>query len=151
VIIVPMGSGALAVSTASYFKQMKPDVKVYAIEAAYSPALIKNLKNGIWTETFDITTNEEPLLKSLIGGCAKFTFDNAEVLEDILLVNDEDAKKAVAEIAKKEKAIVEPDSAVVYAAYKNNIELFKGKKTVLIITGGNIDDDLFKEIIVNYY
>ena len=83
---------------------------------------------------------------------AKLTFEHASsCVDDILLVNDGEAKAAVAEIAKKEKVICEPDSAVVYAAYKKEIEQFAGKKVVLVISGGNIADDLFKEVIAEYY
>lgn len=150
-VIVPMGSGGMSIAIASYFKQEKPNVKVYAVEAENSPALVENLKSGIWTETFEVNSDGNPLLKSLVGGCAKLTFENAEVLEDIFLVSDEDAKIALSEIVKHEKVIVEPDSAVVYAAYKNNAEIFKGKNTVLVISGGNVDDDIFKQIILEYY
>lgn len=149
-VIVPMGSGATAVSNASYFKARKPDVKVYAVESEISPALIENLKTGIWTKNFDVPS-ENPALKSLVGGCAKYTFDNADVIEDVLLVSDEEALSAVGEIMKNEKAIVEPDSAVTYAAYKKFHNLFEGKKTVAVFTGGNIDDDVFREVVKKYY
>lgn len=151
VVILPMGSGGLAVSTASYFRQKKPSVQVYAVESDKSPSLIENLKTGIWTETFQVTAPGEPLLKSLVGGCAKLTFHNAEVLEDILLISDEEAMNATAEIMRKEKTIVEPDSAVVYAAYQKYRHLFQNKKSVVVFSGGNIDDDVFKTIVSQYY
>lgn len=150
-VIVPKGSGGMSIAIASYFKQKKPNVKVYAVEAANSPALTENLRSGVWTRTYDVTTEGEALLQSLIGGCARLTFDNSDVLEDIFLVSDDEAKKAVVEIVKKEKMIVEPDSAVVYAAYKKHSHIFKGKKTALIISGANIDDEVFKNIITEYY
>lgn len=149
-VLIPMGSGGSCVSNASYFKAKKPNVKVYGVEAENSPALIENLKNGQWTEFYDVN-DEDPLLKSLIGGVAKYTYDNAETLEDILLVNDQEAGEAVAEILHKEKAIVEPDSAVVYAAYKKYAKLFEGKKTAIVLSGGNIDDSVFKAIVDRYY
>ncbi len=151
VVIIPKGSGALATSNASYFKQRKAGVKVYAVEAESCPALTTNLKEGKWTKNFPITGTEEPLLKSLVGGCAELSYNNASTLEDILLVNDQEVKVALGEIFKKERVIVEPDSAAAYAAYKRYSHLFIGKKTVLVLTGGNIDDQLFKEIVNNNY
>lgn len=149
-VLIPMGSGGSCVSNASYFKARKPNVKVYGVEAENSPALIENLKNGAWTEFYNVN-DENPLLKSLIGGVAKYTYDNADVLEDILLVNDREAGEAVAEILREEKVVVEPDSAVVYAAYKKYAGLFAGKKTAMVFSGGNIDDSVFKAIVERYY
>ena len=115
-----------------------------------SPALLENLETGVWKKTYNVKS-DNPALKSLVGGCAKYTFDNADVIEDILLISDDEALSAVAEISKEEKTIVEPDSAVTYAAYKKFNHLFVGKKTVLVFTGGNIDNEVFKNIVQKYY
>lgn len=40
------------------------------------------------------------------------------------------------------KILVEPSSATVLAAVLKNKEKFKGKKVVLVITGGNVDIQL---------
>ena len=60
-IIVPMGSGGLAIAVASYFKQRDPSVKVYAVEASNSPSLVEFLKANRWQKTFDVLTDGEPL------------------------------------------------------------------------------------------
>lgn len=146
IVIVPMGSGGHSIACGSYFRQKKPNVKVYAVEAEYSPAIIENLKTGIWTKFYPV--EGDVLMQSLIGGAAKHTFDNVkECVDDILVVNDTDVKQAIYELAQNEKVIAEPDSAAVYAAYKRYKELFKGKKTAMVITGGNISKEVFKDIM----
>ncbi len=146
VLLVPKGSGGNVIANGSYFKQAKPDVKIYAVEPENSPALTTNLKTGVWTKFFD--TPDDAIMQSLVGGCAKNTFDNAkECIDEILLVSDDEVRDAVYELAQNEKVIAEPDSASVYAAFKRYRHLFEGKKTAMIITGGNISKDLFKEII----
>ncbi|MEG0292034.1 MAG: pyridoxal-phosphate dependent enzyme [Anaerovoracaceae bacterium] len=148
VLLVPMGSGGNTIANGSYFRQKKADVKVYGVEAENSPALIENLKTGVWTKFYDAP--EDALMQSLIGGCAKHTFDNAkECVDDVLLVSDDEVRMAIYEMAQNEKVIAEPDSAAVYAAYKRYKDLFKGKKVAMIITGGNISKDLFREIIAS--
>lgn len=145
-LLVPMGSGGNSIANGSYFRQAKPDVKVYAVEAENSPALIENLKTGVWTKFYDAP--EDAIMQSLIGGCAKNTFDNAkECLDDVLVVSDDEVRSAIYEMAQNEKVIAEPDSAAVYAAYKRYRHLFEGKKTAMIVTGGNISKDLFRDII----
>ncbi|MEG0918765.1 MAG: pyridoxal-phosphate dependent enzyme [Anaerovoracaceae bacterium] len=148
VILIPMGSGGNSIANGSYFRQKKPSVKVYAVEAENSPALIENKQAGRWTKFFNFP--KDALMQSLVGGCAKHTYDNSdECIDKVLLVNDEEVRRAVYEMAQNEKVIAEPDSASVYAAYKRYKDLFKGKKTAMIITGGNISKELFQDIIKN--
>lgn len=146
IILIPKGSGGDAIANGSYFRQAKPDVKIIAVEPENSPALTTNLQTGVWTKFFK--SPDDAIMQSLIGGCAKNTFDHAaECIDDILLVSDAEVREAIYEMAQDEKVIAEPDSAAVYAAYKRYRHMFEGKKTAMIITGGNISKELFKEII----
>lgn len=145
-IIIPKGSGGNTIANGSYLRQAKPDVKVYCVEPENSPALTTNLETGVWTKFFD--SPDDAIMQSLVGGCAKNTFDNAaECIDGILLVSDDEVRDAVYELAQNEKVIAEPDSAAPYAAFKKYRHLFEGKKTALIITGGNISKEVFKDII----
>ncbi|MBR6529766.1 MAG: pyridoxal-phosphate dependent enzyme, partial [Firmicutes bacterium] len=60
-VIIPKGSGGNSIANGSYFRQAKPDVKIYSVEAANSPALTTNLKTGVWTKFFD--SPEDALLQ----------------------------------------------------------------------------------------
>ena len=149
VVLIPKGSGGNCIANGSYFRQAKPDVKIIAVEPENSPALTTNLKTGVWTKFFD--TPEDAIMQSLVGGCAKNTFDNAkDCIDEILLVSDAEVKDAIYEMAQNEKVIAEPDSAAVYAAYKKYRHMFEGKKTAMIITGGNISKELFREIMSDH-
>lgn len=149
ILLIPKGSGGNCIANGSYFRQAKPDVRIIAVEPENSPALTTNLMTGVWTKFYD--TPEDAIMQSLVGGCAKYTFDNAEdCIDDILLVSDDEVRQAIYDMAQNEKIIAEPDSASVYAAYKKFRPLFEGKKTAMIITGGNISKELFKEIISSY-
>lgn len=146
-VIIPTGSGGDLTANGSYFKQKKPDVKVYSVEMDFSAALKTNIEQGIWTRFFP---NDHPdtIIGSLTGGCAKHTFDNFhKVCDDILLVSEEEIRQAIYDMAQDEKIICEPDSAAAYAAFKKYKELFKGKKTALYITGGNISPTVFKSVM----
>ncbi len=148
ILLLPMGSGGNSIANGSYFKQKKPNVKIYAVEAENSPALIENYENGRWTKFFNFPP--DALMQSLVGGCAKHTYDNAkDCVDEVLLVNDHEVRQAVYDMAQNEKVIAEPDSASVYAAYKRYSQKFSGKKTAMIITGGNISKPLFKDIVSN--
>lgn len=145
-VILPMGSGALSVAVGSYLKQTKPSVLVIGVESERSPAMIENLKTGVWRKFYPV--QGDPLLKSLVGGVSQLSFRHApSALDNIVLVSDEEAKLAIAELAKYEKTICEPDSAAVYAAYKKIRPSLAGKKVALVLTGGNIESSLFQEVI----
>jgi threonine dehydratase len=45
------------------------------------------------------------------------------------------------------KIIIEPSAAVPFAAVLDNPDLFAGKKTGIIISGGNAELDALKEVL----
>lgn len=146
ILLVPIGSGGLITGCASYLKERFPRVKVVGVEPDYCPAMSENLEKGRWTKFFPC--QEETILDSLVGGIAHHSFERAgELIDEILLINDGDVKEALWDMLLEEKLVVEPDSAVSYAALKKYPEKFKGKKVAMIITGSNIENQLFKDIV----
>ena len=120
------------------------------MESDESPALIENLRTGVWKKTYP--TKPGALLQSLVGGVAKHTFLNAEeCVDEILTVSDEEAGRAVTQLARYEKAVCEPDSAAAYAAYQKYKDKFAGKVVAIDLSGANIDDKIFKKLIDLYY
>ena len=69
-------------------------------------------------------------------------------VENIFRVSDKDTLTAMKDIWNNMKIIVEPSSAITFAAIRNNAEQFKGKKVGLIMSGGNVTLD---ENIWNQY
>jgi len=62
------------------------------------------------------------------------------------LVKEESIKEAIRLLWEKDNQVVEGAGAVGPAVVIENKEQFKNRKTVIIISGGNIDDKLFDEI-----
>jgi threonine dehydratase len=58
---------------------------------------------------------------------------------DILTVEEEEIVQAMRMIWERMKIIIEPSCAVPLAAILANKETFMGKKTGVILTGGNVD------------
>ena len=58
---------------------------------------------------------------------------------DILTVEEEEIVQAMRMIWERMKIIIEPSCAVPLAAILANKEIFIGKKTGVILTGGNVD------------
>ena len=59
--------------------------------------------------------------------------------EDILTAGEETIIKAMFLIWERMKIVVEPSAAVPLAVILENPGIFKGKKTGVILSGGNVD------------
>ena len=69
-----------------------------------------------------------------------------KTLEDGLVVNDEEVKSTIKVLAEHLKIIVEPGGAVAAtAALKEKIDL-NNKTVVVMISGGNIDLEMFRTL-----
>jgi threonine dehydratase len=66
-------------------------------------------------------------------------------VKDILLVSDEEIKAALKLVYERMKIVVEPSCVVPLAAVLKNKALFEGKKTGIILTGGNVNLARFNE------
>ena len=62
-----------------------------------------------------------------------------QVVADILLASDQEIIDAMRLLWTRTKLIVEPSSAVTLAAVLRNSGIFRGKRTGLVLTGGNVD------------
>jgi len=62
-----------------------------------------------------------------------------QLVKDIITVSDEEILKAMKLIFERLKIVVEPSAAVPLAAVMSRKSQFAGKKTALILSGGNID------------
>ena len=71
---------------------------------------------------------------------------NLQNLEGGISVSDEEVKKTVIFLSEHLKIVVEPGGAVAVAALLNKKINVKNKKIVVMISGGNIDLDLFSSL-----
>ncbi len=146
ILMAPISSGGLITACASYLKERYPQVKIIGVEPDYCPAMSENIEKRRWTKFFPF--EGETILDSLVGGIAHHSYERAsELVDEILFVNDEEVKEALWDLLLKEKVVVEPDSAVCYAALKKYKERFNNKKTAMIITGANVDEDFFIKLL----
>jgi threonine dehydratase len=60
-------------------------------------------------------------------------------VDEILTAKEESIIECMLLVWERMKIIIEPSSATVLAVIMENPEIFRGKKTGLIISGGNVD------------
>lgn len=139
-ILVPIGGGGVITGIGKAAKSVKPNIKIIGLQTAACPAMVASLRDDIFYETYP---TEESICDALVGGVGDIPFKMAkECIDDIILVEEEDIKKALTHLILNEKFIVEPAGAIGVGAVMKNPEQFVGKNVAIVLTGGNIDEEL---------
>lgn len=144
-ILAPIGGGGILTGISVAAKSIKEDIKVIGVQTAACPAMAAALKDEICYDTYP---SEESICDALIGGVGETPFKMAkDYIDDILVIEEDYIKEAVKFLMKKEKTISEPSGAIGVAAVMKNPQMFKGKNVAIVLTGGNIDEELMLELL----
>ncbi len=148
-IIVPIGGGGLIAGIAIAMKDKDPKVKVIGIQTESCPTMFESINAGkiIDIEMFD------SIADGVWGGIEKgsITFNIVrDFVDEILVVTEESIKIAVSILWKKEEILAEASGAFSIVPILNNPENYENKIVVCVVSGGNIDKELFDEIITQY-
>ncbi len=135
-ILTPVGGGGLLSGTAISAKAFKPLIKVYGCEPRQADDAFRSFHSGILMPSVNPSTIADGLLTSL--GPMTFEIIRHKV-DDILTVSEKSIIDAMQLIWQRMKIIIEPSSAVTLAAIIEYPEYFRGKKTGIILSGGNVD------------
>ena len=136
VIVAPIGGGGLMSGTSIVAKAINRSIQVIGAEPHNANDAWKSFRTGILTPSVNPSTIADGLLTSLSE--LTFTIIRQNV-DDIFTVTEESIISSMQLIWERMKIIVEPSSATVLAAVMENAGYFKGIKTGLIISGGNVD------------
>ena len=142
------GGGGLIAGTSTYLKYKFPNIKCYAVEPDnFDDTKISLEKNLVISVNKGLTSICDALLARQPGD---ITFAiNKKILTKGLTVTDEEVKDTIIKLAENLKLVVEPGGAVAATALlKKKIET-KNKIIVVMISGGNIDNELFSKIVKN--
>ena len=138
IIIVPVGGGGLLSGTAITINNLSSGTRVIGAEPKNADDAFRSFKTGILQPAPEPDTIADGLLTSL----GPLTFEIIKrYVDDIMVAGEESIKIAMRLIWERMKIIVEPSSAVPLAVILENREFFSGKKTGIILTGGNVDLD----------
>jgi threonine dehydratase len=142
VVMAPVGGGGLLSGTCLSTHYLSPGAMVYAAEPEGAADAVLSFKTG--------KIEKAPFVKTIADGLqttlSEKTLDIIKkYVKEILLVSEEDIKAALQLVYERMKIVVEPSSVVTLAAVLKNKDRFAGKKTGIILTGGNVDLVKFSE------
>jgi threonine dehydratase len=144
-VLIPCGGGGLSSGCALALKSRLPDVEIYAVEPADFDDTARSFEAGVRLQIDDSARSICDALQTPMPG--ELTFDiNRRLLSDVLTVTDEEVRAAIRFAFKNLKLVVEPGGAVALAAVLFGKVATAGKTTAIVLSGGNIDYELFAEI-----
>lgn len=145
-ILVPVGGGGLITGIAVAAKTISPSVKIIAVQPTASPALRDSLRDGKCYEEYDAAPT---ICDGLAGGIGKMVFEAAQnkLIDDIILVEEIETRAALRVLVETQQIVVEGSGAVGIAALLSRKIDLAGKRVAVVLSGGNIDLELLKEIL----
>lgn len=135
-ILAPVGGGGLLAGTALAAHYFGKGCKVIGGEPFTVDDAYRSLKSGRIQENTSANTVADGLRTNL--GDINFPIIKA-LVTDIIRVEEEEIVNAMKLIWERMKIIIEPSSAVPFAALMREKERFKNKKIGIILSGGNVD------------
>jgi threonine dehydratase len=136
IVVAPVGGGGLLSGTSACVKGITKNIQVIGAEPLNANDAFISFTTGVLTPSVNPVTCADGLLTSL----SELTFSVIKKNTDNILTAKEDSIiECMLLVWERMKIIIEPSSATVLAVVKENPGLFEGKKTGLIISGGNVD------------
>ena len=146
-IMVPLGGGGLLSGISAAVKSRRSDVQVIGVQSKSSPVMYESLKAG---KIVNVKKRENSIAEGLSGNVGPITFGLVRKYVDfVVLVKEKTLRNAVYLLWAHDNQVVEGSGAAAIAPIIENKPLFKGKRVVSVVTGGNIDSSLFQSIIAS--
>ena len=144
-VIVPIGGGGLISGIAYTIKSLNPNVKVYGVQASGAPSMLNSVHDG-YIETLDsVRTIADGIAVKKPGS---LTFELvSKYVDEIVSVSDDEISAAILTLMEQHKLVTEGAGAVAVAAAMFGKVDLEGKKTVCLLSGGNIDVTILSRVI----
>jgi threonine dehydratase len=136
IIMAPVGGGGLLSGTALAVKYYSPQTKVIAAE----PAGANDAFRSFYDKKFVPSENPKTIADGLLTSLGSLTYPIImDHVHQIVTVSEQWIVAAMKLIWERMKIIIEPSSAVPFAAILENKFDHRGKRIGIILSGGNVD------------
>ena len=142
---MPIGGGGLISGVAYAIKSLRPNIKVYGVQAAGAPSMYNSVRDGKIEALDHVSTIADGIAVKKPG---EITYEMVKTyVDDIALVTEDEIAAAILALIEKQKMIAEGAGAVSVAAAMFHKFPLEGKKVVSLISGGNIDVTSLSRVI----
>jgi threonine dehydratase len=144
-VVVPVGGGGLIGGIACAIKESRPGVQIVAVQTTALPSMKAALQAHR-----PVLLDSAPTIADGIAvrQAGRLTFELAEkYVDDLVLVDDEEIASAILRLLEAQKVLAEGAGAAGVAAMLHQKTPLEGRKTAVVVGGGNIDVTLLSRII----
>lgn len=145
-VIVPIGGGGLISGVATAIKTINPKCKIFGVQSAQAPGMEKMFHHleqleavkriSTIADGIAIKKPSQPIYDSFIS----------KLVDDVVTVSDDEIAEAIVFLLERAKTVVEGAGAAGAAALLNR-RMDLGKKTCVLLCGGNIDLNIIAKVI----
>ncbi len=144
-VIVPIGGGGLISGISTAMKALNPKVRIIGVQSDQAPGM---------SQLFHHQTPEgKKRISTIADGIAikkpsQIVYDSfiAKNVDEVVTVTDDELAEAIVFLLERAKTMTEGSGAAAMAAAMNH-QLNLGKKTCVILSGGNVDLNIIAKII----
>jgi len=145
VVIVPIGGGGLASGIAFAIKSLNPNIQVWGVQAAGAPSMFNSIEKKRILRLPDVSTIADGIAVKEPG---TLTYDIcSKYLDGIVTVTEDEICAAILAMVEQHKLVAEGAGAVSVAAAMYDKVPVKGKKTICVVSGGNIDVTILNRVV----
>ncbi len=145
VIVVPVGGGGLISGVAYAAKRLKPEIKVYGVQAKEAASMADSLKYDEQVTLSTVNTFADGIAVKHPGD---LTFQLIkDYVDGVVTVTEDEIAVAILALIEKQKLIAEGAGAVSIAALMADKIPVEGKNVVCLVSGGNIDVNILSRVI----
>jgi threonine dehydratase len=144
-VVVPVGGGGLIAGVACALKESNPKIRVIGVEPEKLPSMLRAREAGA-----PVTINAEATIADGIAvrRAGDLTLPLVvRYVDEIVSVDDEEIASAILTLLEQEKTLAEGAGAAALAALLQSKTNLRGRRTVVLVSGGNIDVSLLAKII----
>ena len=144
-VVVPIGGGGLISGVAFAIKNLKPNIKVYGVQAANAPSMYESVKQKKQITLEAVSTFADGIAVKHPGDTT-FELVNKYV-DDIVTVSEDEIAMAILTLMERQKLVSEGAGATAVAAVLSDKIKAEGKNVVCIVSGGNIDVNILSRVL----
>ena len=144
-IVVPIGGGGLISGIAFAVKHLKPDCRVIGVQAAGAASMYISRHSGKPTELRGVSTIADGIAVKKPGD---LTFELCQrYVDEIVTVGEDEIASAILALMEGQKTVAEGAGATPVAACMFGKVDTSEKKTVCVVSGGNVDVTTLSRVI----
>ena len=144
-VVVPIGGGGLIGGIACALKETNPRIRVIGVEPGSLPSMLRAREAGAPVTISAQATIADGIAVRRAGDLTLPLVSH--YVDEIVTVDDEEIASAILLLLEQEKTLAEGAGAAALAAVVQSKSDLRHRRTVVLVSGGNIDVTLLSKII----